>query len=50
MALLICATLEEAEQLARDEPMHREGWRKNSVRPWQLNEGLAVPLVRQYID
>ena len=22
----------------------------DSVRPWQLNEGMAVPLVRQYID
>jgi uncharacterized protein YciI len=50
MALLICATREEAEKLARDEPCHRAGWRVNSVRPWQPNEGSAVPLVRQHLQ
>ena len=46
MAILMAASLQEAEQLAAAEPMHRAGLRINTVRPWQLNEGTAVPVVK----
>lgn len=42
MCILRTDTLEDAEQLAYAEPYHRAGWRTNTVRSWQLNEGLLV--------
>jgi uncharacterized protein YciI len=47
MALVVASSLGAAEALAFNEPLHVAGWRRNSVRLWQFNEGLAVPLVRE---
>lgn len=39
MAIVRAASLEAAQAIAADEPLHRAGIRQNRVRPWQLNEG-----------
>ena len=49
MMLLLVDTLEEAEAIAADEPMHKGGWRHNTVRSFALNEGLIVDAVRGLI-
>ncbi|HME77486.1 MAG TPA: hypothetical protein VKI00_18115 [Mycobacterium sp.] len=37
---------EEAETIAADEPYREAGWRTNTVRAWQLNEGVLVAAAR----
>ena len=49
MLLLMVETLEEAEAIAVNEPMHAGGWRVNTVRSFALNEGLVVDTVRKLI-
>ncbi len=39
LAIVRAESLEAAQQLAQQEPFHREGLRENTVRSWQLNEG-----------
>ena len=46
MMLLNVDSIEEARAIAADEPMHRDGWRINTVRSFALNEGLLVDSVR----
>ena len=46
-AILACASRDEAEELARNEPVARAGARVNEVHSWQFNEGLGVPLARE---
>ena len=46
-AILVCASRDEAEELARDEPFAKAGARINEVHSWQFNEGLGVPLARE---
>ena len=50
MLLLMVETLEEAEAIAANEPMHAGGWRVNTVRSFALNEGLVVDTVRKLIS
>ena len=38
---------EDAERIAHAEPYHKAGWRTNSVRSWQLYEGLLVDTVKE---
>jgi hypothetical protein len=38
---------EEAQRIAYAEPFHKAGWRINSVRSWQLNEGLLVECAKE---
>jgi uncharacterized protein YciI len=47
MAVFAAPSRAEAEALAFAEPMHKAGWRVNTVREWQLNEGAAVPLAKK---
>jgi len=42
LSILRTETREEAERIAYAEPFHKAGWRINTVRSWQLNEGLLV--------
>lgn len=46
MMLLNVDSMEEAHAIAADEPMHKAGWRTNTVRSFALNEGLLVDSVR----
>ena len=47
MMLLNVGSIEEAQAIAADEPMHKAGWRTNTVRSFALNEGLLVGTVRK---
>ena len=47
MLLLMVDTLEEAQTIAAEEPMHKAGWRNNTVRSFALNEGVLVDAVRE---
>jgi uncharacterized protein len=42
MAVLRAESREAAEQLAANEPFAQRGYRRNTVHPWQLNEGALV--------
>lgn len=46
LAIVRAASLAEADAIAAAEPLHRAGWRSNTVSSWRLNEGAAVALVR----
>jgi uncharacterized protein YciI len=48
-AVLTASSLEHACELAYAEPFHQAGWRKNTVRCWQLNEGLVVAKTRELL-
>lgn len=50
MGLLLVASREEAERLARDEPYAKAGWRENRIALWTLNEGMAVQFVKQVLS
>ena len=49
MGILLVDSREEAEEIARNEPFGKAGWRTNRVATWQLNEGPAVALAREII-
>jgi uncharacterized protein len=42
MVVVRAGSREDAEAIARREPYAAAGWRTNTVRAWQLNEGLLV--------
>ena len=46
MMLLNVGSIEEAQAIAAEEPMHKAGWRTNTVRSFALNEGLLVDTAR----
>jgi uncharacterized protein len=46
MCIVAAASREEAETIAAQEPFAKAGWRTNTVRAWQLNEGVLVPAAR----
>ncbi|MDT7760970.1 MAG: uncharacterized protein QOC63_390 [Mycobacterium sp.] len=46
MCIVRAATREDAEAIAAEEPYATSGWRENTVRAWQLNEGLLVSAVQ----
>ncbi len=39
MVIIRAAGIEEAKQIAANDPMHKSGAREYRVRPWMLNEG-----------
>jgi len=39
MVIVRAASTEEAEEIAKADPMHRNGARRFRVRPWLINEG-----------
>lgn len=39
MTILRAGSLEEAESIAREDPLYKSGMRTFEVRTWQLNEG-----------
>lgn len=39
MTILRASSLEEAEAIAREDPLNKSGMRSFEVRTWQLNEG-----------
>jgi uncharacterized protein YciI len=42
MFIIRAKSREEAEAIAAREPYGAAGWRTNTVRSWQMNEGLLV--------
>ena len=44
--ILTVGSREEAEQIARDEPFHVMGWRRNTVVPWTPKFGSLIELLR----
>lgn len=49
MGLLLAGSREEAEEIARNEPYAKAGWRTNRIASWRLNEGVAVDFVRRIL-
>ena len=49
MCIVRADSREHAESLAAEEPYAKAGWRVNTVRSWQLNEGLFVATAQQLI-
>jgi uncharacterized protein YciI len=45
--IFIAPSLEDAERLASSEPLEQIGWRTHTLCTWRLNEGTAIPLVRE---
>jgi uncharacterized protein YciI len=41
LAIVVAASREEAERIAREEPLHRAGFRVNTVQAHTMNEGVA---------
>lgn len=39
MVIIRAENIEEAKQIAAEDPMHKSGAREYRVRPWMLNEG-----------
>jgi hypothetical protein len=50
MYMIVAESQEAAEEIARQEPFEQAGWRTHTLCAWQLNEGTAVPLVRQMLE
>ena len=46
LGILNVATLEEAEEIARDEPFHVMGWRHNTVTTWTPKFGDLIEVLR----
>jgi uncharacterized protein YciI len=49
MCIIAAGSHEEAETIAAHEPYRKAGWRTNTVRTWQLNEGVLVPAAREFV-
>lgn len=45
--ILRVSSREEAEQIARDEPFHEMGWRRNTVMAWTPKFGSLIELLRE---
>lgn len=43
--ILTVGSREEAEQIARDEPFHAMGWRRNSVMAWTPKFGSLIEVL-----
>jgi uncharacterized protein YciI len=46
IAIVQAGSRAEAEAIAAEEPFGKAGWRTNTVREWQLNEGVIIDAVR----
>ena len=42
MVIVRAASIDEARQIAAEDPMHKSGARTFTVRPWLLNEGTVT--------
>lgn len=49
MYFIVAPSQEAAEEIARSEPFEAAGWRTHTLCVWQLNEGTAVPVVREML-
>jgi uncharacterized protein YciI len=49
MYFVVAGSRAEAEQIAQSEPFEKAGWRTHTLCEWQLNEGTAVPIVRDML-
>jgi uncharacterized protein YciI len=49
MCIVRAGSRGEAENIAADEPYREAGWRTNTVRAWQLNEGVLVGAARDVV-
>jgi uncharacterized protein YciI len=43
IAIIRVDSRDQAEAIAANEPLHKAGWRVNTVRSWELNMGALVP-------
>jgi uncharacterized protein YciI len=50
MYFIVAASREEAEKVASSEPFEAAGWRTHTLCEWQLNEGTAVPVVKEMLS
>ena len=46
IAIIRAASRDQAQAIATDEPLHKVGWRINTVRSWELNMGALAPPAR----
>jgi uncharacterized protein YciI len=46
IAIIRAESRDQAEAIAANEPLHKAGWRINTVRSWELNIGSLVPAAR----
>ena len=46
VAIIHAESRDQAETIAANEPLHKAGWRINTVRSWELNMGSLVPAAR----
>jgi hypothetical protein len=46
IAIIRAHSRDQAEAIAANEPLHKAGWRINTVRLWELNMGALAPAAR----
>jgi uncharacterized protein YciI len=46
IAIIRASSRDQAEAIAVNEPLHKAGWRINTVRSWELDMGPLVPAAR----
>jgi uncharacterized protein YciI len=49
MYFIVAPSREAAEEIARSEPFEAAGWRTHTLCEWMVNEGTALPLLREMI-
>lgn len=49
MYFIVAPSREAAEEIARGEPFEAAGWRTHTLCQWMVNEGTALPLLREMI-
>jgi len=49
MYMMVAPSREAAEEIASSEPFEAAGWRTHTLCTWQLNEGTAIPVVKDMI-
>ena len=49
MYFIVAPSREDAEAMAASEPFEAAGWRTHSLCEWMVNEGTALPLLREMI-
>ncbi len=49
MYMMVAPSREAAEEIASSEPFEAAGWRTHTLCTWQLNEGTAIPVVKEMI-